>query len=146
MRYRPLALAFGAIAFVSGCEMRPTGDGGIAVVPIKDSPINVTELVTQPAEPETEASAPAEDECSAATVVYGDWLAGSIKGTTPGSKVNVRPAPDLSTTSGSYGLVGDEIEVMGEAIAVGCDRWFHVHFPQSGHRGYVSADFVAIQE
>lgn len=145
--YRHLALAAIALT-VTSCTVRPTGDGGIAVVPVKDSPVSIKALVTQPESPAPEPSpTPApEGQCSPATITYGEWLAGSLKGDTPGSRVNVRPHPNLTTTSNSYGLVGEAIAVMGEAVGSKCDRWYRVQFPVSGHQGWVFGDFVAIQE
>ncbi|MGB3309319.1 MAG: hypothetical protein WBG32_05430 [Nodosilinea sp.] len=146
---RPL-LAVAAIAALvtSSCTVRPTGDGGIAVAPMQDSPVNIKALVTQPESPTPEPSpAPAPaGPCSPATIAYGEWLAGRITGQKEGSRVNVRPQPSTSVHIGSYGLVGEAIAVMGEAIASDCSKWYHVQFPTSGFQGWVFGKFVAIQK
>lgn len=146
--HRLLVLA--AIALVtSSCTIRPTGDGGIAVVPVQDSPISIKALVTSEAAPNDQPEQPTPEKaegCSPASTTYPEWLAATIKGEQVGSRVNVRPAPSLAATSGSYGLVGEPVDVIGEAIAEDCDRWYHVNFPSSGYRGYVRSDFVAIKE
>lgn len=146
--YRHFWVLAAIAAIATSCTIRPTGDGGIAVAPLQDSPVNIKALVTQPESPAPEPSptpAPAEG-CSPATIVYGEWLAGRITGQKAGSRVNVRPQPSTAAVSGSYGLVGEAIAVMGESVGPDCERWFHVQFPASGFQGWVFSDFVAIQE
>ncbi|MBE9157070.1 SH3 domain-containing protein [Nodosilinea sp. LEGE 06152] len=146
---RPL-LALVAISLVSSsCTIRPTGDGGIAVAPMQDTPVNIKALVTQPEAPTPEPSpvpAAAAGQCSPATIAYGEWLAARITGQKEGSRVNVRPQPSTSVHIGSYGLVGESIAVMGEAIRPDCSKWYHVQFPTSGYQGWVFGDFVSIQK
>ncbi|MGB7314781.1 MAG: SH3 domain-containing protein [Nodosilinea sp.] len=151
---RPL-LAVAAIAALvtSSCTVRPTGDGGIAVAPMQDSPVSIKALVTQPEAPAPEPSpapAPAPPapagQCSPATIAYGEWLAARITGQEEGSRVNVRPQPSTSVHIGSYGLVGESITVMGEAIGPDCSKWYHVQFPTSGFQGWVFENFVSIQK
>jgi hypothetical protein len=126
--------------------VRTTPDGGIAVAPASDAPVSVKSLVSTPPEGEstTPATAVPNGKCAENMVIYQEWLAATIKGDRPGSRVNVRPRPSLDTTSGSYGLVGESIAVMGEATKENCDRWYQVQFPDSGHQGWVFSDFVAI--
>ena len=77
MKPHILLIAFAAVALTS-CTIRPTGDGGIAVVPVTDTPVSVKALVTQPEEDkptsESTTAAPA-GECPTASVTYGEWLA-----------------------------------------------------------------------
>jgi hypothetical protein len=144
----PLAIA--AALTLAGCTIRTTPDGGIAVAPAQNTPTatDVSAMISGPPEPAPSepAAAPPEGQCSANRVAYGEWLAATIKGDTPGSRVNVRPQPSLAAASGSYGLVGDAIAVIGEATEADCDRWYQVQFPNSGHKGWVFSDFVVIKE
>jgi hypothetical protein len=61
-----------------------------------------------------------------------------------GSRVRVRPAPDLNQKDGSYGLVGEAIAVMAQHDDGQCQRWYRVQFPESGWQGWVHGDHVQI--
>ncbi|MBE9137357.1 hypothetical protein IQ254_09070 [Nodosilinea sp. LEGE 07088] len=51
--------------------------------------------------------------------------------------------PDRYDAS-AYGLVGDAIQVVGQAFSNRCDTWARVEFPDSGHIGWVHSESVLI--
>ncbi|NJL21175.1 MAG: SH3 domain-containing protein [Leptolyngbyaceae cyanobacterium SM1_3_5] len=67
---------------------------------------------------------------------------GNIAGGTVGSRVNVRTGPGTEYAATAYGLVGDRIQVIGQAFSRSCDTWIQVRFSVSGHVGWVRADFI----
>lgn len=69
---------------------------------------------------------------------------GWIKGNTPGSQVNVRTGPGSEFEADAYGLVGDSIQVTGQAFSAQCETWFQVRFPISGHIGWIHGDFIEL--
>jgi hypothetical protein len=69
---------------------------------------------------------------------------GTIVGETARSRVNVRTGPGSEYDANAYGLVGDEIEVMGRAFSDRCDTWVQVQFPSSGQTGWIHSDFILI--
>jgi hypothetical protein len=83
--------------------------------------------------------------CEAATEAYSEWLAGSLIGEEQGSRVNVRPEPDLTSSDGSYGLVGDSIGVISRLVTADCQIWYKVWFPESGWQGWVRDEFIEIR-
>lgn len=67
-----------------------------------------------------------------------------IDGSTPGSRVNVRTGPGAEYDANAYGLVGDAVQVIGQAFSTTCDTWVQVRFPISGHIGWVRSDFIRL--
>ncbi len=78
------------------------------------------------------------------TETYSEWQAGTLVGDEAGSRVNVRPEPDLGQEDGSYGLTGGAIAVMAQHTDGDCQRWYRVQFPESGWQGWVHGDHVRI--
>jgi hypothetical protein len=91
------------------------------------------------------ATASPPQTCDAVTETYPEWLAGSLIGKEQGSRVNVRPEPNLTSSDGSYGLVGDSIGVISELGTADCQTWYKVWFPESGWQGWVKGEFVEIR-
>ncbi len=84
-------------------------------------------------------------DCEANTTeTYPEWQAGTLVGDEAGSRVNVRPEPSLTSSDGSYGLVGDEIAVMVQHTDNDCQIWYQVQFPESGWQGWVLGNYVRI--
>jgi SH3-like domain-containing protein len=67
-----------------------------------------------------------------------------IKGDSPGSRVNVRVGPGSEFTADAYGLVGDYVQVIGQAFSSECETWIKVRFPNSGHEGWIRSDFIGL--
>ena len=44
-----------------------------------------------------------------------------IDGSTPGSRVNVRTGPGSGYEADAYGLVGDAVQVIGQAFSTNCE-------------------------
>lgn len=68
---------------------------------------------------------------------------GYISGEIPGSKVNIRTGPGSEYEAETYGLVGDAIEVVGQAFSTECETWIQVRFPVSGHIGWIHSTFLS---
>jgi hypothetical protein len=92
-----------------------------------------TEAVTTPTDCEADT-----------TETYPEWQAGTLVGKDTGSRVNVRPEPNLGPEDGSYGLVGEAIAVMAQHDDGQCQRWYRVQFPESGWQGWVHGDHVRL--
>ena len=73
-----------------------------------------------------------------------DYEPAYIGGSTPGSRVNVRTGPGAEFEANAYGLVGDAVQVVGQAFSTNCDTWIQVKFPVSGHTGWVRSDFIRL--
>ncbi|MGB7313899.1 MAG: SH3 domain-containing protein [Nodosilinea sp.] len=73
-----------------------------------------------------------------------DYEPAYIDGSTPGSRVNVRTGPGSEFEANAYGLVGDAVQVVGQAFSTNCDTWIQVKFPVSGHTGWVHSDFIRL--
>ena len=58
-----------------------------------------------------------------------------ITGDTAGSRVNVRTGPGSEHEAPAYGLVGDSVQVIGQAFSSNCETWIQVRFPISRHVG-----------
>jgi SH3-like domain-containing protein len=65
-----------------------------------------------------------------------------ITGNQQGSRVNVRTGPGARFDANAYGLVGDAVQVIGQAFSNDCETWFRVRFPISGHIGWIHGDFI----
>lgn len=123
---------------LTGCAVRSLPEGGYAITP---SPFEIKPLVSGSDEAQQPTDPPSA--CHAHESRYGEWLAGKIVGQTPGSRVNIRAQPHPHAALSGYGLVGDQIAIMGEAVAAeNCSHWYRVQFPKSGHQGYIHSDFV----
>ncbi|WP_396798601.1 SH3 domain-containing protein [Microcoleus sp. FACHB-1515] len=59
--------------------------------------------------------------------------------------MNVRTGPGTEYAATAYGLVGDRIQVIGQAFSRNCETWIQVRFPVSGHIGWVRADFIDLR-
>jgi hypothetical protein len=81
---------------------------------------------------------------STTTTEYSEWLAGTIVGEEAGSRVKVRPLPDMESDDGSYGLVGEAVAVLAEHITSSCVRWYKVRFPESQWVGWVQGAHIKI--
>jgi hypothetical protein len=74
-----------------------------------------------------------------------DYEPGYIHGSTSGSRVNVRTGPGSEFEATAYGLVGDGVQVIGQAFSTTCETWIQVRFPISGHIGWVHSDFIRLR-
>lgn len=73
-----------------------------------------------------------------------DYEPGYITGDEPGSRVNVRTGPGANYEATAYGLVGDAVQVVGQAFSRDCNTWVQVRFPISGHIGWIHSDFISL--
>jgi hypothetical protein len=73
-----------------------------------------------------------------------DYEPAYIDGSTPGSRVNVRTGPGSEFEADAYGLVGDAVQVIGQAFSTNCETWIQVKFPISGHIGWIRSDFIRL--
>jgi hypothetical protein len=89
-------------------------------------------------------ASPAPSTCEANTETYPEWQAATLIGDESGSRVNVRPEPNLNQSDGSYGLVGEAIAVISTLENTNCQVWHKVWFPESGWQGWVSGVHVRI--
>jgi hypothetical protein len=67
-----------------------------------------------------------------------------ITGSQQGSRVNVRTGPGARFDANTYGLVGDAVQVIGQAFSTDCETWFRVRFPISGHIGWIHGNFIEL--
>jgi len=67
-----------------------------------------------------------------------------ITGNQQGSRVNVRTGPGTRFDANGYGLVGDAVQVTGQAFSNNCETWFRVRFPMSGHTGWIHGNFIEL--
>jgi len=67
-----------------------------------------------------------------------------IDGETPGSEVNVRSGPGIDYEVTAYGLVGDAVQVIGQAFSTDCETWIQVRFPVSEHIGWIHANYIQL--
>lgn len=68
-----------------------------------------------------------------------------IRGSNPGSRVNLREGPGTEFTADAYGLVGDSVQVIGQAFSTECETWAKVRFPQSGYEGWIHANYIEME-
>jgi hypothetical protein len=141
-------------AAVTGCAgssgLRTQGNFQIDATPLEpsDEPQPARQVEKANALPE---AAPTDDSCpdkvypKGQSVTYATWLPGTIVGKEHGSRVAVRPAPNTNTSDGSYGLVGDSVNVVGEHATAECIVWYEVNFPESGWTGWVRGDHVEVE-
>ena len=66
---------------------------------------------------------------------------GQIVGREPGSMVNVRQSPG-GYHDGTYGLVGDIVNVLGYGLGPECKTWFKVQFSGSEYVGWIHQDYI----
>ncbi|MEM9220686.1 MAG: SH3 domain-containing protein [Cyanobacteria bacterium P01_F01_bin.150] len=76
--------------------------------------------------------------------LWPDSEAGYINGDEPGSQVNVRTGPGIRYAASTYGLVGNYIDVIGQAFDSECRTWLKVRFPLSEFEGWIYSDFTAL--
>lgn len=62
-----------------------------------------------------------------------------------GSRINVRSAPSVTSSSPHYGLVGDSVEITRSTFGKDGYQWYYVQFA-SGAKGWVRSDFVHYDE
>ncbi len=65
-----------------------------------------------------------------------------IDGEEPGSRVNVRTGPGTEYEASAYGLVGDDVALIGQALSAECETWAKVRFVESGFEGWVHEQFI----
>jgi hypothetical protein len=73
-----------------------------------------------------------------------DYEPAFIAGEVSGSQVNVRTGPGTQYDATAYGLVGDAVQVLGQAFSRDCETWVKIRFPISGHVGWVSSNFIEL--
>ncbi|MEO0988613.1 MAG: SH3 domain-containing protein [Cyanobacteria bacterium J06639_14] len=74
--------------------------------------------------------------------LYPEPESAYIDGEEPGSRVNVRTGPGTEYEVSSYGLVGDAIDIIGQAFSSECGTWIKVRFPESGFEGWIFEQFI----
>lgn len=67
-----------------------------------------------------------------------------IDGSNPGSRVNVRTGPGMEYEISTYGLVGNSVEVIGQAFSTTCETWVQVRLPRSENIGWIRSDFIRL--
>ncbi len=65
----------------------------------------------------------------------------TIIGEADGSRVNVRRTPG-GYHDGTYGLVGETVDVLGFGYGTNCDFWLKTRFPDSGYVGWIHSDYI----
>lgn len=73
-----------------------------------------------------------------------DLEPGYITGDTVGSQVNVRTGPGSEYEASAYGLVGDSVQIIGQAFSTNCETWIQVRFPISRHVGWIHSNFIGL--
>ena len=74
------------------------------------------------------------------------YIRGGLFAYSPNLQINVRSGPGTHYYARHYGLPGDRVTLMNEAIGNDGYRWWYLKFNESGARGWVRADFVAIPD
>jgi uncharacterized protein YgiM (DUF1202 family) len=70
------------------------------------------------------------------------FLIGKLVAEDPQAHINVRSGPGLEYALLGYGLVGDNVQVIGVKEASDKQIWFKVYFSESKIYGWIRADFV----
>ena len=60
----------------------------------------------------------------------------------PGSRINIRDRANLQSPVRHYGLSGDSVRILAQAIGSDQQTWYQVQFTSSGATGWVRGDFV----
>lgn len=66
-----------------------------------------------------------------------------LVGDDPDSEINVRAEPYSDAEELYYGFVGDEVEILDDAIGDDGYAWYYVQFLGSGAEGWVRGDYVS---
>ncbi|MBE7383393.1 MAG: SH3 domain-containing protein [Leptolyngbya sp. SIO1E4] len=103
-------------------------------------------IVTIPAQAQTIEVCPVVDDYVPAgeAFLYPEPEPGYIDGEEPGSRVNVRTGPGTEYEASAYGLVGDSINVIGQAFSSECETWIKVRFLESEFEGWIHAQFIKL--
>lgn len=102
-----------------------------SVMPVSAGPIEVCEVVGD--------YIPAGEE-----FLYQEPEPGYLDGQELGSRVNVRLGPGTEHEATAYGLVGDNVQVIGQAFSRECETWIKVRFPISEFEGWVHAEYIGL--
>lgn len=108
-----------------------TVTGLILAIPAKAEPIEACEVI--------DAYIPVGEE-----FLYPEPEPAYIDGEELGSRVNVRTGPGGEYDANAYGLVGEYIEIIGQAFSSECDTWIKVRFPVSEFEGWIHAEFIGL--
>lgn len=76
--------------------------------------------------------------------LYPEPEPGYIDGDEPGSRVNVRKGPGTEYEASAYGLVGDSVDVIGQAFSSECETWIKVRFLASEFEGWIHSQFIKL--
>lgn len=66
-----------------------------------------------------------------------------LVGDDPDSEINVRAEPFPDGEELYYGFVGDEVEILDDAIGDDGYVWYYVQFSGSGAEGWVRGDYIS---
>jgi hypothetical protein len=58
------------------------------------------------------------------------------------AQINVRVAADPNSTAQHYGLVDDEVYILGQKTGTDGKTWDEIEFVSSGAKGWIRSDFV----
>jgi hypothetical protein len=71
---------------------------------------------------------------------------GAIVGEEPGSDVILRSEPSLDAEEMNYGIVGDSVDILDDAIGSDGYTWYYVEIPAVGSLGWIRGDYIALEE
>ena len=74
------------------------------------------------------------------------YVLGGLFTYSQGSQINVRSGPGTDYVAQHYGLSGDRVFVLNEARGNDGYRWWYLQFKESGAKGWIREDFVAISD
>lgn len=70
---------------------------------------------------------------------------GVLRANDPGTQINLRAYPDPNARNLGYGLVGDRVTILTQAIGPDRYTWYQVRFPQSNAVGWIRGDLIRVQ-
>lgn len=71
---------------------------------------------------------------------------GKLKANDRNTQINVRSQPTVNSTSHSYGIPGDWVEVIDSTKGDDGYFWFYVRFESSQVEGWIRGDFINLLE
>ncbi len=67
-----------------------------------------------------------------------------LRANNPDARINVRTAPTVNSSSPSYGIPGDRVEILREVSGSDGFTWYYVEFNRSRVRGWIRGDFIQV--
>lgn len=74
------------------------------------------------------------------------FVQGGLFTYSPNSRINVRTGPGTQYYARHYGLPGDRVIILNHAYSNDGYRWWYLKFNESGAKGWIREDFVAIPD